>query len=204
MNILISAWEKCNWEKIKEIWEKLNHPVTLYLEESRDRKQDPRFRSILRKFVKETQIDIIFSINYYPILSRVCQETDITYICWCPTLSPDDIAQNSLQYTKNYYFLFDRQAIHNLQKAGIAHVSYLPYALDFPEQIEAYKNMLQSENAIASAYESGYLNGLLQMEEYVKQYEEGLSVDTLSSFHNDYLKAHSLKKRLENILNVLK
>ena len=103
MNILISAWEKCDLEKIKETLEALNHSAVLYSEKPRDWRQDPRFRSVLRKLVKETQIDAIFSINYYPILSRVCQETEIAYICWCPTLSPDDIAANSSEYHKNYY-----------------------------------------------------------------------------------------------------
>ena len=101
MNILIPAWEECNWEKVKENWEALNHSVILYLEEAQDRWQNPRFRSVLRKFIRETQIDIIFSINYYPILSRACQETNIAYICWYPTLSSDDIPQNLLQYQKN-------------------------------------------------------------------------------------------------------
>lgn len=70
MNILIAAWEKCDWERIKKTWEVLNHSAVLYFEKPRDRKQDPRFRSILRKFIKDAQIDAVFSINYYPILSR--------------------------------------------------------------------------------------------------------------------------------------
>lgn len=201
MKILIPAWEDCNWEKVKETWEELNHSVILYLEEAHGRKQDPRFRSVLRKFIRETQIDIIFSINYYPILSRACQETDIAYICWCPTLSIDDIPGNSLQYQKNYYFLFDRQEISNLQKIEGVNAFYLPYALDFPEQIEAYKNMMQAEKGIASSYADGYLDGLLQIKEYMQQYEKCLPPDKCVDFQNNYVRLHTIKKRLENIID---
>ena len=68
---------------------------------------------------------------------------------------------------KNFYFLFDRQEINNLQQIGIVNVFYMPYALDFPEQIEAYKNMMQT-NKIDFPYTNGYLRGLLQIEEYMK------------------------------------
>ena len=200
MNILISAWERCGWEKVKKTWEVLNHSAVLYSEKPRDRKQDPRFRSILRKFIKETQIDAVFSINYYPILSRVCQEMDITYICWCPTLSTDDIAENSLRYHKNYYFLFDRQAIRNLQQVGIECVFYLPYAIDFPEQIEAYQNIMQTDNTIVFSYVDGYLGGLMQIKECMKQYEENLPDDKLLNFQKNYLSMHSLERRLQSIV----
>lgn len=200
MKILIPAWEKCNWEKVRETWEELGHSVILYLEKAHDRKQDPRFRSVLRKFIRETQIDIIFSINYYPILSRACQETDIAYICWSPTLSIDDIPKNLLQYQKNYYFLFDRQEIDNLQKIRGINAFYLPYALDFPEQIEAYKNMMQEKNGVAFSYADGYLDGLLQIKEYVIQYEKCLPPDKRANFYNNYFTVHTLKKRLTALL----
>lgn len=200
MNILISAWEMCDWEKVKKTWEVFNHSVVLYSEKPRDRKQDPRFRSTLRKFIKDTPIDAVFSINYYPILSRVCQETDISYICWCPTLSPDDIAESSLGYDKNYYFLFDRQAVSNLQQVGIAGVYYLPYALDFPKQVEAYRDIMQTDNSMASSYADGYLGGLLQIKECMIQYEENLPADKLVDFQNNYLEMHSLEKRLQSVI----
>jgi len=200
MNILISAWEKCDLEKVREAWESLDQSAVLYSEKPRERKQDPRFRSVLRKFIKETQIDAIFSISYYPILSRVCQETDIAYICWCPTFLTDDITESLLQYNKNYYFLFDRQAVSNLQQTGVANVFYLPYAIDFPEQIEAYKDSIQIDNAMVSSYTDGYMKGLLQINQYMKQYEEGLSADKLLDFQNNYLGMHSLEKRLQSII----
>lgn len=200
MNILISAWEKCDWEKVKKTWEVLNNSVILYSEKPRDRKQDPRFRSVLRKFIKDTSIDAVFSISYYPVLSRVCQEMEIAYICWCPTLSSDDITENSIGYHRNYYFLFDRQAVSNLKQIGIVNVFYLPYALDFSEQVEANRDIMQADSTVVSQYADGYLEGLLQIKEYMKQYEENLPADKLPDFQNNYLGMHSLEKRLQSII----
>ena len=188
MNILIAAWEKCSLEKVRETFEMLGHPAFLYQETPRDLKQDPRFRSMLRRYVKEEKIDAVFSIKYYPILSRVCQETDIAYICWCPTLSMEDLLGLTLRYEKNYYFLFDRHAIGNLQQAGLANVFYLPYALDFPEQIEMYND---TNSPVAFSYVDGYMWGLLQIREYMRKYEERMQSD---------FEAHSLKKRLTEVL----
>lgn len=203
MNVLISAWERCDLEKVKEVLETLNHSAVLYFEKPRNVSQDPRFRSILRRFVKEMHVDVVLSINYYPILSRVCQETDIAYLCWCPTLSPENIPGKLLDYNKNFYFLFDRQAVNNLQQIGITNVFYLPYALDFPEQIEAYKDITGIDNTAASSYMDGYLNGLLQIKKCMKRYEESLPADIFLDYQNDFLSMHSLKIRLQNVIKLV-
>lgn len=200
MNIVIAAWEKCSLIKIKETFEALGHSAALYMEAPRDKKQDPRFRSMLRRYVKEKSIDAVFSINYYPVLSRGCQEVGIAYICWCPTLSMEDIPEASLQYEKNYYFLFDRRAIGNLWQSGISNVSYLPYALDFPEQIEAESG---TENLSSPDYADGYMGGLLQIKEYMRQYEEGLQDGMQLVFQKRYLKVHSLEKRLMDVISCI-
>lgn len=126
----------------------------------------------------------------------------IDYICWCPTLSPDDIMESLLQYHKNYYFLFDRQAVRNLQQLGILNVFYLPYAIDFPEQIEVYQDIMQSDNTkeSPSSYADGYMKGLLQIKKCIGQYEENLPADKWLDFQNSYLRMHSLEKRLQSVI----
>lgn len=197
MNILIAAWEKCGLEKVKETFESLGHLAVLYMEKPRNKKQDPRFRSMLRRYVKEENIDVVFSINYYPILSRSCQETNSVYICWCPTLMIEEIPEILLQYEKNYYFLFDRQAVGNLWQAGIRNVSYLPYAFDFPEQLEAESG---TGRLLPPGYAAGYMEGLLQIKEYMRQYVENLPADRLLDFQSKYMSMHSLEKRLQSII----
>ena len=75
-----------------------------------------------------------------------------------------------------------------------------PYALDFPEQIEAYQNIMQIDSIVTSSYADGYLGGLLQIKEYMKQYEERIPDDKLSDFQNKYLGIHSLEKRLQSVI----
>lgn len=203
MNILIAAWEKCSLKKVREEFEAFGHLAVLYMEKPNDWKQAPRFRSMLRKFIREKHIDAVFSVKYYSVLSRACKETDIVYVCWCPTFLLEDIPEILLQYEKNYYFLFDRRAVSNLQQAGITNTFYLPYALDFPEQIEAYRDDMQIDSIVASSYQDGYLGGLFKIRECMEKYEKKLPAAKLINFQNNYSKMHSLEKRLEEILTKL-
>ena len=54
-------------EDIRETLVNLGNEVIFYQKEPRNYRQDPRFRSELRNYVKEEHIDLIFSSNYYPM-----------------------------------------------------------------------------------------------------------------------------------------
>lgn len=134
MKFLIPDWKSFGKEDIQTTLEKLGHQIVYYTEEPRSYRNDPRFRSGLRRFIREQEIDLIFSSNYYPVLSMVCRELKMPYISWCYdnplVLTYSDTIFNNC----NYVFLFDSQMVLDLQRLGVSQAYYLPMAVN-PERL---------------------------------------------------------------------
>lgn len=130
MKILIPDWKSFGKEDIQETLEGMGHEIVYYRDEPRSYRRDPRFRSQLRAFVRGEGVECVFSSNYFPILSVVCQELKIPYISWCYdsplVLTYSDTVFNAC----NYLFLFDSQMVQDLQRLGVEHVWYLPMAVN--------------------------------------------------------------------------
>lgn len=130
MKFLIPDWKSFGKEDIQMTLEQMGHEIVYYTEEPRDYRRDPKFRSELRRFIKEQEIDLIFSSNYYPILSAVCEELKMPYISWCYdsplVLTYSDTIFNSC----NFVFLFDSQMVLDLRALGVSQVYYLPLAVN--------------------------------------------------------------------------
>lgn len=132
MKLLIPDWKSFGREDIKAVLKALGHEVVDYTEEPRSYRQDPKFRSQLRRFMREHSIDMIFSSNYFPILSTVCRELKLPYISWCYD-SPLVLTYSDTIFNEcNYLFLFDSQMVVDLQQLGVEHAYYLPMAVTPP------------------------------------------------------------------------
>lgn len=69
MNILFPTWKSFGVEDIKETFEELGHKVSLYEREPKNYRIDPRYKSEIKKYIKENDIDAVFTSNYYPVIS---------------------------------------------------------------------------------------------------------------------------------------
>lgn len=72
MNILFPTWKSFGVEDIKETFEELGHKVSLYEKEPKNYRIDPRYKSEIKKYIKENDIDAVFTSNYYPVISDGC------------------------------------------------------------------------------------------------------------------------------------
>ena len=69
MNILFPTWKSFGVEDIKKTFEELGHKVSLYEREPKNYRIDPRYKSEIKKYIKENDIDAVFTSNYYPVIS---------------------------------------------------------------------------------------------------------------------------------------
>ena len=130
MKILIPDWKIFGKEDIASVLHKMGHEVLFYKKEPREYRYDPEFRSELRSFMKKQQIDLVFSVNYYPVLSTTCMDSKLLYISWCYDspliLTYSDTIFNSC----NYVFIFDSQMVADLKSIGVKNVYYMPLAVN--------------------------------------------------------------------------
>ena len=74
MNILFPTWKSFGVEDIKKTFEELGHKVSLYEREPKNYRIDPRYKSEIKKYIKENDIDAVFTSNYYPVISDGCND----------------------------------------------------------------------------------------------------------------------------------
>lgn len=74
--------------------------------------------------------DAVFSVNYFPIISDICEqfsETGIKYICWTCDSPLSTMYHQSVFNKCNYIFIFDKFCYMEFKERG-ANVFYLPLA----------------------------------------------------------------------------
>lgn len=182
MKILIPNWKFFGKTDIIHTLEAMGNIVVLYSKEPRNYRQDPRFRSELRKFIKEGDFDLIFSLNYYPILSNVCMDTALPYVSWCYD-SPLVLTYSKTVFHEcNYIFLFDSQMTESLNAIGVKHAYYLPMAVN-PERLQkltasAHQTALLDADVsfVGSLYNEKHnlYDRFSDLPPYVKGYLEGI------------------------------
>lgn len=130
MKILFPSWKTFGLEDITETFRQMGHTVLHYTQEPRDYRLDPRFKSELKRYIRNEQIDLIFTSNYFPIVSDACHESDTPYISWCYDNPLILTYSKTVFHHCNYIFLFDTQMVQNLQALGVEHAYYMPMAVN--------------------------------------------------------------------------
>lgn len=204
MKILIPDWKSFGKEDIRETLEKMGHEIIYYDKEPKSYRRDPKFRSELRRFMREQEIDLLFSSNYYPILSLVCQELKLPYLSWCYDSPLVLLYSDTVFNSCNFIFLFDSQMVMELRNMGVANAYYLPMAVN-PARLEklsatpSQQKLLDADVSFVGslynekhnlydrfenldAYTKGYLEGVIQTQRSVYGYyflEKVLTPDIL-------------------------
>lgn len=145
------------------------------------------------------QIDFIFSINYFPFLSEVCQKLNLLYVCWsvdCPVL---ELFSKTIQNSCNRIFLFDYIQYTTFHPQNPKGIFYLPLATNI-ERWDALLAHLSEEDAqkyccdisfVGSLYHEKSPLSLLQkpfpLSEYWEGYVHGLCEAQLKVYGASFL-----------------
>lgn len=130
MKILFPSWKNFGLKDITEAFEKMGYNVFHYMQEPKNYRTDPLFKSELKKYIHNNGIDFVFTSNYFPIISNTCHELNIPYISWCYD-NPLILAYSKTVFHPcNHIFLFDSQMVQDLQALGVKNVCYLPIAVN--------------------------------------------------------------------------
>lgn len=213
MKILIYKWNVFNQEDIKEAFEYFGHSVKFF--------QAPSFKGEVpeeklrqnKQAMREAflEYDIIFSVNYFSQVSDLCQDMGKPYLSWTVDSPMLTMYHQSVYNSCNYIFLFDKFQYIQFKNMGVAHVFYLPLAVNarrvkrqlnsekFSNEIAFvgglyHKNSYDSIEPVLPEYLRGYFDGAMeaQMDIYGDNiFDSILNVDILSQlaeiieFHQD-------------------
>ena len=164
--------------------------------------------ALVGKTLLESQFDMVFSVNFYPALSEVCQICKIRYVSWivdCPVL---ELYSYAIRNEWNRIFIFDYALYLDFVKENPDCIFYLPLAVNVGNSDRARSLIGESERKnytsditfIGSLYTEkspfrkieglpeylkGYFNGIIEAQLKVYGYsfiEELLNDDMVESF----------------------
>jgi spore maturation protein CgeB len=85
---------------------------------------------LLGRELEKGSCDFVFSFNYFPIISGICQKAGIKYLSWVYDSPHIQVYSYTVLNTCNHIFLFDYGVYEELRQAGITTVHYLPLAVN--------------------------------------------------------------------------
>lgn len=178
----------CKWGSICEIgignaMKRLGHNVIEMTKTIESSDYDTDYLKALVSICQEAgDADCVFSINFQPIIARACKVLKIPYLSWtvdCPSFM---LYSNTIAFTTNRIFLFDKLQYEKFAPLNPQNIFYLPLGCDLPtwdsikvsaDEHERYDcdisfvGSLYSEKCKYNAIEK-------DLPEYIRGYVEGL------------------------------
>lgn len=189
--------------------EKADHTCKTVYYHFANKYNDDFFCERFTKYLKEDTFDAVFSVNFFPLVAKLCHELRIRYISWSYD-SPLEIGlQDYFAYDTNYIFLFDRLEASQYQAMGYEQVFHLPLAvntkrldaLSYTSQQQTkyradisfvgrlYHSPLDTLLFCADDQTKGYIEGILQAQLRVYGYyfiDELITDELLTNINNSF------------------
>lgn len=175
-------------------------------------RNDAVFEEKLGEAIRSFSPDFVFSFDYFPVISKVCNAREVVYVSWVYDNPLVSLYSYTLANPWNRVFLFDRQEYLFFRGNGIDTVHYLPLAAapgrlgadaDSSDIARRYradisfvgslytepKHQLYNRLGGVSLYTRGYLDAVMQAQKRVygaSFLEETLNDDILSDLRKAY------------------
>lgn len=142
----------------------------------------------LEKKLRGEIYSFVFSLNFFPVVSKVCHSVGINYIAWVYDTPYLLLYSDHIRYTTTTVYLFDKTLCREMNKNGINNAYYMPMAAPveyynslnenvgkyFQSEIsfvgslytEETQNFYKNLTGI-NAYTQGYLEALIQAQKNI-------------------------------------
>lgn len=204
MNILFCRWESMCEPGIINALKNTSNNLIIYNEKFEHVDYDTSYLKKLSDYIYTIEKpDCLFSVNYIPIISRLCNILKITYISWVVDCPCHTLYSNTIVNECNQIFLFDKLQVEKFHPLNPGHIHHLPLGcdislLDLPLSQKYHSQFDCDVSFIGSLYTErceydnfsdklpdyvhGYVNALLTSQQNVFGYnfiEDSLSNDVL-------------------------
>ena len=130
MNILVYRWKAYHYRDVAAALEQAGHTLDALFYDIADFDDDPEFCRQMGEVLKNKKYDMVFSINYFTVISNVCQKNNIPYISWNCDSMLISMYHPSVVQTCNCILSFDMAEVQKFGAMGVKHIFYLPLAAD--------------------------------------------------------------------------
>jgi len=128
MNIIFLDWPCFCREDTVSALSALGHSVSFFFHPEYDSRRSAVFDAAFDEFCSSGNYDLVFSYNFYPLVSEGCKRRGLKYIAIVYDAPHVSLYSYTIVYPCNYIFLFDYTQYQELAGMGITTVHYFPLA----------------------------------------------------------------------------
>ena len=159
-------WKAYNQYDLIENLKRRGHDVDEIRGELQTFEKDEIFEQTFRKKLNEKNYDIVFTVNYFPVISDICQEKCIRYLSWCCDSPISTMYNDSVFNQVNTILTFDKIDQMTFAQMG-APVEYLPLCAD----VERVDTIVHSKKDMGSDADISFIGSMYNKNSYDEVYE---------------------------------
>lgn len=195
MKIIVCEFNGLGEKGIEKAMTQMGYEVCTFNKKCNNYDTDMNYLDDLSDVIKDTSPDIVFSINFLPIVSKVCNVYKIVYYSWvydCPEMH---LYSKSIYNPINRIYIFDKIMYERLKRKKPDTIYYLPLAT---EPVEDFDGWITEEEKQRYSHDITFIGSLYnekkrqyhQMEglsEYEKGYIEGIVQAQINVFGYNFI-----------------
>lgn len=178
MNILFYQWNAYNQKDVINELQRLGCNISFLTNPITNPEEDWDYVTSLISMIRDNHFDFLFSINYFPVLAQACHECGLLYVCWTCDSPLLAMYHDSIFFSTNVVFTFDKSNQQEWKQHGVSHIFHLPLACN-PERMQKqikYNDVFSYPvSFIGSLYENNSFDPIVdQLPPYLLGYLEGI------------------------------
>lgn len=178
IKFLVYRWHAYNQFDLEENLSAMGYELDVYTHEPENCDYDEEFSAEFGRKLQQGNFDAVISINYFTVVSNVCEAHDMIYIAWNCDSPLFSMQNQSIFNDCNRIFCFDSLDCLKLKELGVEHVWHLPLCADTRRidallqdrcgEIENYRGEVAF---VGSLYEENSYDSLKEtLPEYIRGY----------------------------------
>lgn len=206
MKILFIEWNSFGRNDLKEAFAAEGHSVAIYPFEIEISKlhHDTELEQSISAAIHREKPDIVFSVAYFAVISKVCNREKIKYVSWTYDNPHVMLYSDTVINPCNVIYVFDKELYMQFCSAGIKTVYYMPMAANTDRldrlDAQAAQSPAPGEDAASPfAYDVSFLGSLYleknnyydkmaeNLPDYAKGYLDGLIAAQLKIHGYDFI-----------------
>lgn len=182
MKILFYDMGSYLYDDAVETLRDMGHKVRTVYYHFEDRYKDDFFCERFEKKVREIAPDLIFSINFFPLVAVIAHDHGLRYISWSCDSPLAEGLEEYFHYDTNRIWLFDKAEVTEYNRRGHDNVFYCPLAVNtsrVQKVIEEGRRGGELNNYrcdvsfVGSLYNASLEGIMAPLDDYLKGYLEG-------------------------------
>lgn len=194
MKILYLEWNSIGGKDLEEAFLLEGHQLIRFPIVMEYTFKDPEFESKWISVLRKESPDLVFSVDYFPVFSLLCEKEKIQYVSWVYDSPLRTLYSSMVSSPCNRIYVFDRELCMQYRNAGIQTVHYLPMAAN-TDRLDG----MEASDPLPFLYDISFVGSLyleegspfdqmaVSLSEYAKGYLDGLTAAQMKVQGYDFI-----------------